>query len=405
MTKKEKLAQLERILKSRLFQDSVSLKSFLRFVVMKTIQGESAGLKEYVIATEVFGRSSDYDPKSDSVVRVQAGRLRGKLRDYYLTEGGADPITLEMPKGRYIPTFSRREPSLAPSPEVDAAEPNFGGGGRLSEDARSRHWRERALVWPFWRDFLDSSDPCWLVFSNTLFEGTAETGMKLFKPLDAPGSNPGSPAVTRIAAGAFHGPRSIVDHYTGVGETMGVYLLSEFFGRVDHPFRVKRSLLLTWEDLKSQHIVVLGSPAENFFLRDLPQKQVFIFQPLRDEQGRETFGIVNLDPRPGEAACYFARQEGPSRSQVTRDYAVISLLTGLGAKKKIMVLAGITTYGTQAAAEYVTKPGYLEELIGALQLRSESASPHLSSGYQILIEVKVNDGVPIQVQYLTHHSL
>lgn len=405
MTKKEKLAQLERINRSRVFQDSESLKSFLRFVVVKTIQGESAGLKEYVIATEVFGRSSDYDPKSDSVVRVQAGRLRNKLREYYLAEGNEDPILLDLPKGRYIPTFARRDRDFSPSRAPEAPEAPSSKLGGLNYDAQSRHRRERAVAWPLWQDYLGASEPCLVVFSNTLFEGTAETGMKLFKPLDAPGSNPGSPAVTRIAAGFFPEPRSIVDHYTGIGETMGVYLLSEFFGRVDHPFRVKRSLLLTWEDLKSQNIVVLGSPAENFFLRDLPQKQEFIFQPLQDEVGRATFGIVNLNPRPGEAASYLARQEGPSRSQVTRDYGVISLLTGLGMKKRLMVLAGITTYGTQAAAEYVTKSGYLEELIEALRLRSEDGASALARGCQILIEVKVNDGVPIQVQYLTHHVL
>ena len=68
--------------------------------------------------------------------------------------------------------------------------------------------------------------------------------------------------------------------YTGIGEVMGSYFLGDFFARLGHASRVKRSLLLTWEDLKTENIVVLGLPAENFFLRDLPpQKQDFIFSP------------------------------------------------------------------------------------------------------------------------------
>ena len=74
--KEQKLEQLERVLQSRTLQNSESLKAFLRFVVEQTVDGREAQLKEYIIATEVFGRNSDYDPRIDSVVRVQAGRLR-----------------------------------------------------------------------------------------------------------------------------------------------------------------------------------------------------------------------------------------------------------------------------------------------------------------------------------------
>ena len=113
--------------------------------------------------------------------------------------------------------------------------------------------------------------------------------MKILKPLDAPGS-PGSAALPQQNDSAVKNGQGVTEHYTGIGEVMGIYFLGDFFARVKHPFRVKRSLLLNWEDLKSENIIVLGSPAENLFLRDLPQKQEFIFRPLTDEQGRKTFG-------------------------------------------------------------------------------------------------------------------
>src|SRR5882672_9491346 len=105
-TSDEKLAQLERILQSQILHGSESLRAFLRFVVQKAIDQQEDHLKEYTIATEVFGRGERYSPRTDSVVRVQAGRLRSKLQEYYFTEGKADSIVIELPKGHYTPSFA-----------------------------------------------------------------------------------------------------------------------------------------------------------------------------------------------------------------------------------------------------------------------------------------------------------
>src|SRR5438105_4151485 len=105
LDKEQKLEQLERLLQSRTLQHSESLKAFLRFVVERTVAEQEIQLKEYTIATEVFGRRSDYDPRIDSVVRVQAGRLRTKLQEYYTAEGKNDQIVIDLPKGHYHPVF------------------------------------------------------------------------------------------------------------------------------------------------------------------------------------------------------------------------------------------------------------------------------------------------------------
>jgi hypothetical protein len=101
-----KLEQLERILQSRVLHGSENLKSFLRYVTLKSIEESTDHLKEYTIATEVFGRNNDFSPRSDSVVRVQASRLRHKLQEYYATEGKSDRILIELPKGHYNPVFT-----------------------------------------------------------------------------------------------------------------------------------------------------------------------------------------------------------------------------------------------------------------------------------------------------------
>src|SRR4030095_13285735 len=109
ISRNDKLAQLDRILQSRAFHGSESLRSFLQFVVSKTIDDHEDQLKEYTIATEVFGRAETYNPKIDSVVRVQAGRLRAKLQEYYSTEGKSDTIVIDLPKGHYKPVFLSTE--------------------------------------------------------------------------------------------------------------------------------------------------------------------------------------------------------------------------------------------------------------------------------------------------------
>jgi hypothetical protein len=259
---------------------------------------------------------------------------------------------------------------------------------------------DRREVEPLWGDLLRSSEPILLVYSNTLFQGTVEDGMKLFKPLDAPGSSLGSPSIPQSGS-----KEPVTELYTGIGEVMGSYFLGDFFARLGHASRVKRSLLLTWEDLKTENIVVLGSPAENFFLRDLPQKQDFIFKPMPDDNGNKSFGIINANPQPGEQPRYLAKQDGPSRSQISEDYAVVSLLQGLDGKKRMLILAGITTHGTQAAVEYVTKPDYIRDLVRNLNTATAGGQPKLPFNFQVLVRVKVNGGVPVRVSYVTHHRL
>jgi len=104
--------QLERVLSSAGFARSERLSQFLRFVVERQLEGKDDELKEPLIAIEVFGRKPDYDPKQDSIVRTEAGRLRSRLVEYYAGEGHGDPVVIELPKGGYTPVF--RQPGAAP---------------------------------------------------------------------------------------------------------------------------------------------------------------------------------------------------------------------------------------------------------------------------------------------------
>src|SRR5215469_6257928 len=102
-------AQLKRILSSPTFADSERGSRFLRFVVDATMEGRPSEIKESVIGVEVLGRSTLFDPKTDPIVRVEAGRLRSRLNTYYQNEGKADPVLISLPKGGYAPEFSENK--------------------------------------------------------------------------------------------------------------------------------------------------------------------------------------------------------------------------------------------------------------------------------------------------------
>lgn len=113
-TPQEVREQLARLLRSRGFAQSPRMARFLRYTVEEALAGRGDTLKEYLLGMEVFDRRSSYDPRVDPIVRVEARRLRAKLRHYYETEGRADALRIEYPTGKYIPRFATAGRSEAP---------------------------------------------------------------------------------------------------------------------------------------------------------------------------------------------------------------------------------------------------------------------------------------------------
>ena len=95
--------ELERILSSETFKRSERARELLSYLVAREQLGEAELLKGYAIAVDVFGKDSEFDSSTDAVVRVQAGRLRELLTQYYAAEGRRDPIRLVIPRGSYVP--------------------------------------------------------------------------------------------------------------------------------------------------------------------------------------------------------------------------------------------------------------------------------------------------------------
>src|SRR4051812_10777118 len=107
-------SQLERILAHPVFSKARRLSCLFRYLVERTLSGRADELKEYTVGVEVFGRGSRFDPRLDSIVRVQASKLRSLLAGYYQNLGASDPIVIELPRGSYVPVIGRRNHQPAP---------------------------------------------------------------------------------------------------------------------------------------------------------------------------------------------------------------------------------------------------------------------------------------------------
>ena len=98
---REMKAEVDRILQSETLRHAEALRRLLAYLAEKSASGEADHLKEYTVGVDAFGKPAEYDPRHDSIVRLQAGRLRQKIAEYYRTEGKDDPIIIDLPKGHF----------------------------------------------------------------------------------------------------------------------------------------------------------------------------------------------------------------------------------------------------------------------------------------------------------------
>jgi hypothetical protein len=404
-------AQVGRILVSHTLHSSESLCKLLRYLAQHALEQPGSSPKEYQIATEVFGRPEDFDPHQDSMVRVQVGRLRGKLAEYYSSEGEHDPIVVELPKGTYALTF-QEHPRETRTTAIPAVPGSPHGAGRAPAQFRSiaallvltllltaalavtidrlllrRVAQAQSTPEPeppapvriFWSGFLAGHDSPWVIFSNATFIGRPDSGMRYYNPK----RDENLPTL---------------DHYTGVGEVLAVHALDIVYRQLHQELRVKRGSLFSLDDAKNNDLIFLGSPSENLTLLEIPTTRDFSFEIMHCCSRQGNVEIVNHHPAPGEEQSYIAT---PSNQPLTEDYAVIALVGGLKPSHSVLILAGTTTIGTQAAAEYVCDQNSLNELLRRLGV----SAPTELKPFEGVIHVKVVRGVPVGSELVALHKI
>jgi adenylate cyclase len=140
---------LDRILASPCFVQSERQRRFLKFIVTESLAGRTDRLKGYTIAVEVFDRDVSFDPGIDAIVRVEAARLRAKLREYYESEGRTDPVRFELPKGAYLVRMEWRAPETMRSRQQSPKARAQTMGHAISPRLRPIEDRPSLAVLPF----------------------------------------------------------------------------------------------------------------------------------------------------------------------------------------------------------------------------------------------------------------
>jgi hypothetical protein len=411
------LRQLRKVLASAEFCSARSRAHFLEYVVTRTLAGEEDSLKEYTIGVEVFDRGPAFDPRADGVVRTQAGLLRRHLERYYAGDGQHDPIVIVVPKGHYVPKFSVASPASADdagqaAPRALSRPVAWAGIGTIAvaavlaaatvARAPSRPVTTVArtapdvdsVYLPVWGSFLQPGVTNVLAFGTPQFFSAAGVWVRDVEVnTPAEGENR---AVLRSLGEVLGKPLVPSEAYTGIGEAYGVHVLSRFFLEKSRDLRVVRSRTVSWDNLKHDNVIFLTSARFRTLADQLayPSDLVHALGSLNHVENRRPIGSepARYEPRPADG------EEG--------DHAIITVWPGKVPGRRIMVLSGRQTWGTQAAAEYVTEPGYLRELnrhLADCQHRAGARSH--PDFFQVLLRVEIRDHQPVSIGYVTHHDL
>ncbi len=414
-------AELETILASAGFRRSERHAKFLRYICETALDGQASKLNEYLIAHEVFGRGDEYSPGEDSVVRRQAHSLRQKLQDYYTGEGKDDPVRIELPTGRYVPVFVRRqeqqpvrESLTRPGPEpavsrirqwwpvvATCAAVGLFALGWLSSGIMQRPQATQvdAAVTEIWGPWLSDPAGAVICFSNPL---TAV--VKQFRSPLPPSSQPPRIPVTpqqeqtfREALGLPPGGfiyLSPAISQSKTGEALGSLAMAMFFTKLGVAVHPTQSRFLSWEDFRSQNLILLGHDEANRWLDPILSKL-----PLRlaSTEGDLPRRILNTKPERGQPSEYHLPTP-VKRDQPSHDYALVSMTKGIDGRHQLLLINGLNTEGTQMAMEFLTDFRSLQSLAATLH---RSAPNHAGQWeFQFVLRTEVRDKVPTNAELL-----
>jgi hypothetical protein len=457
--------QAERIVHSATLRGSVTLVQLFEYLVAQSFQGAADSLKEYTIGLEAFGRKPDFDPRTDTIVRVQTHRLRQKLKDYYEQEGLYDLILVEIPKGQYCPVFRSRSDSkereatspdsfsiqdgdkslpngvdLPAKPSREAQVVHFWGrspvvlvaavvaavvAGYFAGNLRSKAFlgaprNEIAIsgdpVKAFWAAFLGEDRAPIIAYPNAVFllddsndllrfrQGASDSrGVRVDDHLAQQfASNP------KLAADA--GPLYYEDGYTGTGELQGVAMLTGVFVGLGAKPIIKTSRDITPQDLQEHSVILLGSPFQNVAVGKLFADGDFSFDNPDSHREQWRAMILNAHPQNGESSSF--RTERDSKTQALEaDYSLISLQPGVVPEHRIAVLGGLDTTGTAGATKFMTSPEGIGSLTSALAAKGISGAkgaglPKDIPPFQALLRVQLDKGDQVlRTELTTVHPL
>ena len=420
-------SQVERILHSDELRGCEVLRRLLRFLAEKSISGEADELKEYIVAIDGLGKPSTYDPRQNSAVRIQVGRLRQKLADYYRGEGHDDPVVIDVPKGRFklkceyrasaMPTVERSPVPAIPS-TLD--EP---GSGKSYTKARSA-FRVAALVivlalaalgagayyrwlnpvkatatstvhpvgWTadmvdLWRPFIETDRPLIVAIEDPLFvQFDGKKGIYYRdRTLNSWNDIVSSPEVKSMRSDLKSHAIEPSRYYTAFGEVDASFLIAKLLGSSVQNLLVVKTSNLSLREVADNNVLFVG--VENLFFNvQIKATPIGVsLQPVRE-------GIRDLQAGPQDPSLY-ADQYVTAPSEEGVAYALITHLPGPMGRNDVESFTSNRAAGYVAAVRAFTDPEFVRPLVGKLK---QSAGGRMPRYYQVLLKVQFKDEIPTE---------
>lgn len=417
-------AQVDRIVHSEQFRSSEVLRRLLNFLTERSLSGEADNLKEYVVAIDGLGKAASYDPQHNSAVRIQMGRLRQRLAEYYRSEGKNDPIVVDLPKGRFRLTFEHRSeadvvvnvnsdplilaPVSIPPPATAETEPQrrswpafipaslaaalllclgylLGHGVATRNDAV---YRAAPEVEALWTPFLDSKLPLILSIEDPLFAEIRSSPGVYFRDRSM---NEWTDVVGSVALNSLTGALKQSEmrpsrYYTAFGEAEAAFLLGGLLRSREHALSLVRTSQLSWQQLADNNVVFVG--VQNLFFNQLRN------MPIAPQLVPELNGVRDEHPAPGQPDFYAdAYNTAPSEQGTV--YALVTHLPGPNGKNDIESFTSNRSAGYLAAVQSFSDPQFARMIESHLKEVADGRMPRF---YQVLLHIRFRDGVPTETK-------
>lgn len=393
-------ALIGRILASEAFRRSPKLTEFLNYVVDHSSKDERELLSEQQLGIAVFGRPPGYNASDDSIVRVQAHKLRERLAEYFDGEGASEPIVVTVPKGKYCLVFASRPSAPTPEPALPAPQTPSHGGRRLGKPALAavllfvtaiglgmaidRWWAtsvagtakalsvdQPLLPNPILRSVLSPPKKSIVVIEDTMLVLAAElrgAPFSLSEYLSERGDTPALPGVftsdrvrTRVESLL---PRTRYVNLANVTFAVGLLRSYPHLSK-EVVFRHPREIQM--RDIRSSNCILFGGQLSNPWIDLYEDRLNFHLRAFTEGTGFE-----NRHPQPGERASY-----GDPKGGDKLTYARVALLRNFEPGTRALVLTGMGGPETEAAAERLLDPDFLKQLPPQLRAQLRTLPSHV----------------------------
>lgn len=370
------LSELQRVLESPQFHSSKKCTRFFRHIVECAADNRFDCLKERTLGVDVFERDPQYDTNQDPIVRGTAGEVRKRLAQYYVSIGQHDELRFSLPSGSYVPEVHLMPPVAVSEPlrvplAIDQPRPvkhrrglaylAFGSIAILLAIVSTLvffHFHRTPLE-KFWAPVLDGYKSI-LVCMGQPQEYTfrPDTARALNAWYANGGSGEGNkdtpPPFSSVPVGEII---PLWGNTVALADTQGFARLFNLFAKMDKQADLRGERFVSLSDLRGKPCVLIGA-FDNAWTLSLAGELRFYF----DEDPARHAQIIRDRQNPKQVGWELV-EAWPPTNKIKTDYALVTRVQNRTTEKTVVSIAGISQYGTEAAAEFVTNPDYFKRAL------------------------------------------